>query len=178
MGCFVAPPLESFFEITGEMKLQLRREYLYIRSISKIWSDSRNPAFNLIINTSKNQLFSNCNITKPLQSSPERLHLQLNPNCLLPNVQLNFDLNCYPKQITPTEVFIQSFNVLRREKYNNCYEIYTDGSKSMESVDSASFSTLLLKLHLFQDKLLYILRKHTISNWLYQQFETFSSIRS
>jgi ribonuclease HI len=51
---------------------------------------------------------------------------------------VNLDLQMYPKETTPTNIYRQEFSRLLVERYSDYLHVYTDGSKTVDGVGAAA----------------------------------------
>ena len=149
-GAFRTSPVESIYVDTDEIPLDLRREELGLRYMTRIKSSSKNPSLKIL---------GSCNMNlykKPRSSKP--FHVRLNaeveestlkrqkiveicypnfPPWLLPN------FNICPKLITKKNASAEEckYQFLAHDNENHAehIKVFTDGSKSSDGVGCAVF---------------------------------------
>ena len=155
MGAFRTSPETSLHIEAHVLPLELRRKQLTLQYATKISSTPKNPVHECIFNTPKEII----RITNEKQKAikpiglrilPELTQLDFNheltknikipkiPNWELNDTKVDLSLTNLLKQTTPESTYIKEFNKLTNTKYTDHIQIYTDGSKSDNSVGSAS----------------------------------------
>ena len=155
-GAFKSTPVPSLQVICSEQSLYLRRDYLSSRYYLKIRSLINNPAFKSVVDTSNETTFTarneptglsirvkNCNTNLNLRRllikpSTRQYIFQSSPRWKIQCPSIDMSLSEFPKATTPPIIYRAEFTKLIREKYPQCKQIYTDGSKSRIGVGAAA----------------------------------------
>ena len=152
LGAFRTSPIKSLYAEAGEPSLQHRREKLSMVYFMKLKSLPHNPCFESIKNHSSPEFFENKN-SDPCFGARTNTHIKnakINMNEIEENLlqkpppweqyNLNFDTSLaeFGKKTTNNVILEKEFLHIK-QKYKNCYEIYTDGSKQEERVGAAAF---------------------------------------
>ena len=68
------------------------------------------------------------------------------PTYTLPVPSINFELNSYPKSVTPSAQYLQLYQQLCNTKFAEFHHVYTDGSKQALGVGAAAVSGTLIRM--------------------------------
>jgi hypothetical protein len=140
LGAFRTSPVESLYAEAGEPSLHLRRKKLSIQYATRISSNSKNPAKNIIFKPSYTENFAN----KPKEIKPLGLRLKddldklkINPDSILQNdgedvplwtynsPKININLSNIKKSSNSPQYFKEKFLAFK-EKHEDFIHIYTD----------------------------------------------------
>ena len=152
LGAFRTSPIPSLYTEAGETSLELRRLKLSLNYVSKLKSNPDNPAYNSVFKPKCTNYFeTHPGVIPPLshriqphleaaQLDMERIELSelpVTPPWQLVTPEVRLDLTKLSKDGTNELVFQQYFGDFI-EAFPDYEKIYTDGSKSEDSVGAAS----------------------------------------
>ena len=152
LGAFRTSPIQSLYTEAGETSLDLRRLKLSLNYVCKLKSNPDNPAYASVFKPKCTDYFeTHPGVTPPLshriqphleaaELAMERIELSelpITPPWQLETPEVRLDLTKLSKTDTNELVFQQYFGDFI-EAFHDHEKIYTDGSKSDDSVGAAS----------------------------------------
>ena len=148
VGAFRSTPVTSLYTLVNEMTLQERRDYLTLRYYLKIRGNPGNPATAAVFSAHDDLLFRHRGIhpsvgprirllmdayqLERVPILPAFSYTLLNltiPTYTLPVPSINFELNSYPKSVTPSAQYLQLYQQLCNTMFAEFHHVYTDGFK-------------------------------------------------
>ena len=154
LGAFRTSPVESLYVEANEPSLYVRREKLLLQYATRVATNTNNPAHDVMFDPNLKELFD----TKPKEIKPIGIRLQspleqtnINPEYVAPIVtpetppwtmntpKVIMDMSSFKKSECDSETYKAHFGEIR-DRYNDFYAIYTDGSKDGDNVGCAAVS--------------------------------------
>jgi ribonuclease HI len=154
LGAYRTSPVKSLYVLSGEPSLKDRRTMLAVRYITKIYSEWRNPVYDVIFNPSCVRMYDKKQSKSPsfgilrrdLMKQfkvPLKSLSKLNRKSITPDppwmgfhVSCDFSFTTMKKDITPDYKYQMKFQD-HRQNYHDFVPIFTDGSKDAQGVGSA-----------------------------------------
>ena len=152
MGAFRTSPVTSLYAEAGEPSLEHRRIKLSLNYSMKLKSLPKNPCHDSVSNSSSPEFFETKK-SEPCFGARTRVHFQNSginteniddqhiqkvPPWQQFNIHFDTSLTQFSKDQTNAIIFKKEFLSVQ-QKYTNCYEMFTDGSKQDAKVSAACF---------------------------------------
>ena len=158
-GAFRTTPVATLRNICCEPSLSLRRKRMSINYYLKIRSLINNPAFESVTNIAHESLFSNRSVVPsfalrvknslselgiprgpelPIKPDVKQSEYTLRSRWTLQSPEVDVSLGGHLKESTPNWVYQVEFQNLIDTRYSTCECIFTDGSKTQDSVGCAA----------------------------------------